>query len=79
MKARIRFYPRGMTEDEQLKILGADADVGWGEPFVIVSFPGIGIGVSINEALAMGLTDADLKAAREAPQEFEVKLLKGGI
>lgn len=78
MKAKIRFYPRGMPKTKQLEILGTDGARGFDKPFVLITFDGVGTGISIQAALDMGLTEADLKAAVETPQEFDVKLQKGG-
>jgi len=80
MKALVRIYPRGAFFREQLAILKPAGQSESKEPIVIVDFIGHGVGieVSISEALALGLTAEDLKAANKQPQEFEVKLLKGG-
>lgn len=80
MKAKIKFYPHGMSKGDQFKLLGTDAAKGWDRLFVMFSLigAGIGTGISIQAALDMGLTEADLKASVEAPQEFDVKLQKGG-
>lgn len=77
MKAHIRFYPsRDEAKTAQLEILGIDKPLGPGDAFIIISFRGVGTWLSVQEALGMGLTEADLRASIEFPQKFELKLQK---
>lgn len=80
MKAQVKFYPsKDKAKAAQIEILGTlgtDKPLGSGDAFVIISFRGVGTWLSVEEALGLGLTEADLKASIEAPQEFEIKLQK---
>jgi len=80
MRARVRIYPRGAFLAERLAILKPAGQPESKEPTVLVDFVGHGVGVelSVSDAVALGLTAQDLKAANEEPQEFEVKLQQGG-
>lgn len=74
MKVKVRAYLQGMEPGEQSQILGTEANLGWDKPIVILSFDGAGAGISVQEALDMGLTEDDLRAANDEPQEFEIRL-----
>lgn len=78
MKARVECLPRLTFLGEQLHMLElvggfTNAEK---EESVIVSFRGVGVELSVEEALEWGLSAEDLRAAAREPQEFEVKLLR---
>ncbi|MBA7672727.1 hypothetical protein ES703_80914 [subsurface metagenome] len=76
MVVQVRIYSKGMKRRKQVKLLGTEADLGWDIPFAILTFNHVGTGVSIQEVLDMGLTNADIKSASKEPQEFGIKLFK---
>lgn len=78
MKARVSFYPEGLPPKVQLKILGKDEDIGLSDASVLLDFfeHGIGTILTLTEALSLGLTAQDLKAAAREAQEYTVLLQK---
>lgn len=71
MTARVECLPRQTFLKNQLHMLGVAEE---SEQSVVVTFRGVGVELSIDEALELGLSSQDLKAAASGPQEYRITL-----
>lgn len=78
MKALITVRPEGMPIEDQLEMMGTDCDFGFNKAFVQIRPVGYGVGmdVSLDEAISMGLSIMDLRLCAQEPRIFDVQLVK---